>query len=219
MILLLDTETAGLPPRNIVYDVAWRLVDRHGNIESEHSYLIREIMTSADHMRGAYYHRKIYSDYIPMLDEQRIRLKPFAEIVELLRADAEKASALSAYNLRFDTGALQATRKALGMNTPILTHRPKLLCVWDFACRYLFRTKKYHKLADENGWRSDAGNVRTTAEHAYRYISGEFDFVEAHTALADVEIETQILTSLFRRKKKIPYDDISPMPWKIAQEI
>ena len=61
---------------------------------------------------------------------------------------------------------------------------------------YLDTQKQYEefkKWCEEHEAFSDSGNYSTTAENVYRYISGIDDFVEEHTALADSEIETEIL--------------------------
>ena len=44
---------------------------------------------------------------------------------------------------------------------------------------------------------------KTSAEQVFRYVDNNYDFEEAHTALEDAEIETQILLMYFKRKKKI----------------
>ena len=44
----------------------------------------------------------------------------------------------------------------------------------------------------ENGYVLKNGSPRLTAEILYRYISGQNDFEEEHTGLADVMIEKEI---------------------------
>lgn len=55
---------------------------------------------------------------------------------------------------------------------------------------------------------------KTSAEQAYRYIDKNYSFNEAHTALEDAEIETQILLAAFKKKKKIE-KGIMAFPFKI----
>jgi hypothetical protein len=45
--------------------------------------------------------------------------------------------------------------------------------------------------------------VRLTAEILYRYISGDRDFIESHTGLEDILIETALLAHCFRQHKKM----------------
>jgi hypothetical protein len=73
--------------------------------------------------------------------------------------------------------------------------------------------------ARDYSWVSEANNVRTTAEKAYAFLSGDVNFVESHTALHDAQIETIILKKLLQRKKTIPYNRLVGMPWRSAQII
>jgi hypothetical protein len=54
----------------------------------------------------------------------------------------------------------------------------------------------------ENGYYTDKGNCRMTAEVCYRFISGNNEFIEEHTALADTEIEAEILRACWATHKK-----------------
>jgi hypothetical protein len=51
----------------------------------------------------------------------------------------------------------------------------------------------YLRFCEENGYLTSTGKPRFTAEICYRFISKNNDFVESHTGLEDVEIETEIL--------------------------
>ena len=51
----------------------------------------------------------------------------------------------------------------------------------------------YKTFCEANNYFSETGNYSTTAEAVYRYISENTDFIEAHTALRDAEIEAEIL--------------------------
>ena len=51
----------------------------------------------------------------------------------------------------------------------------------------------------ENGYTMKNGSPRMTAEILYRYLSGNNDFEEEHTALADVLIEKEIFKACIER--------------------
>lgn len=90
----------------------------------------------------------------------------------------------------------------------------RIIDIWDFACSTFFQTKKYKELAFENGWYSDAGNFKTNAEVAYRFVSGEMEFDEDHTALSDTSVEAAILAYIFEHYKvKVPYG-LTFNPWQ-----
>ena len=52
-IFLFDTETVGLNPRNFVYDIAWVITDRFGNISKRRNFLIEEVITDGQKMMSA----------------------------------------------------------------------------------------------------------------------------------------------------------------------
>lgn len=62
--------------------------------------------------------------------------------------------------------------------------------------------KKYNKFCAENGYYTEKGNCKMTAEVCYRFISGDNEFIEEHTALADCEIEAEILRACWATHKK-----------------
>lgn len=63
--------------------------------------------------------------------------------------------------------------------------------------------KKYNNFCSENGYITNSNNLRMTAEIAYRFISGDNDFIEEHTALSDSEIEAEILKAILKTHRKI----------------
>ena len=66
---------------------------------------------------------------------------------------------------------------------------------------------------------SEAGNLRTGAEYAYRFCRGDWGFIEDHTALSDAEIETEILAACYASRKAIPYNIIDGTPpWQIVNK-
>jgi hypothetical protein len=224
--LVADTETTGLGNKAFVFDFAYKIVTRRRDI-LERSFLVRETITNPKIMLRAYFDShwramfgaKLFHHYIPALHDNEIELYTWREIVETLRDDMQThdVSVFSAYNLRFDMGALAKTARKFSTEDKILTYRPDLLCLWQFACDTLFQSRLYHDTAHAMGWVSDANNIRTNAEKAFAYLTGDFDFVESHTALEDTEIETEILRRLLARKKKIPYNVLDHMPWQKAQ--
>jgi len=220
-IVTLDTETIGLTPKNYVYDVGLVFHDKAGNIVCEYNALVKEIFTDGKMMTGAYFAAKTFSHYAPMLQSGEIMIKPWAQICQEIQALVieHKVSVIAAYNLGFDKGAMTRTGQLLGSKAfpvPPLG-KYKMLDIWLFACTTKLQQKAYHHLAHAMDWVSNAGNVKTTAENAFRYVSGQHDFDEDHTALSDARIETKILAECYRMKKKVPYGQLLQSPWKLAQ--
>lgn len=67
----------------------------------------------------------------------------------------------------------------------------------------IFKQKKYKKFAIEHQYLDSRNRPRATAEMAFQFISKDDSFIEAHTALADAEIEARILDRCLRTHKKI----------------
>jgi|19_taG_2_1085344.scaffolds.fasta_scaffold05251_7 hypothetical protein len=215
-IFLFDTETVGLNPLNFVYDIGWFITDQLGNVTKRRNFLITEVITDGKKMMGAYFAKKIFSFYIPALDENKIRLTSLADVQAMMYEDLRECEIVSAYNLGFDLSAMENTLDICGAGECINFDAFKKLCLWQFAASTILNTPTYHKVARANGWRTKSGNYRTTAEHTYRFLTGQNDFIESHTALDDCVIENEILKAAYAKHKKIPYDVLAPA-WRIAQ--
>ncbi len=217
IIMVADTETIGLPPKNFVFDLGYTIADKKGNILFEANHLVDEIATNGDIMMGAFYAKKIFSHYMPLIECGFIDIKPWNYIIEELRdvISTYNVNIFSAYNLGFDIKAMAATQQYLA-HGKILKDKLKLLDLWQFSCEVLLNRPTYKNLAQQHGWISEAGNLRTTAEHSYRYISGHYQADEQHTALCDARIETQIMAKCYRQHKPVPYGIFDAHPWRIV---
>jgi len=219
-ILLLDTETADLS--GSVYDVGYLITDKRGNVVAERNWLVEEIFTDAKKMMGAFYAKKLFTHYARMLQYGEIELTPWQTIIDTMAADCHQyaVNTIAAYNLAFDRRVMANTHKMLGFSGKILPYALDQLCIWRFACETKLSSATYRQLAESQGWVSDAGNLRTGAEHAYRFCRGDWGFIEDHTALSDCRIENEILRDCFAAKKSVPYNKIhdkySAQPWRIV---
>lgn len=227
VILTIDTETASL--YGDVYDLAYAIHDKQGNIVVQRNWLVDETFTNAERMMGALYAHKLFSHYAPMLDMQAIRLTPWKHIVETMRSDIARhgVNVLAAYNLPFDIRVITQTNDTLGGRPifgrnigvkPVFGKIVKLLDIWRFICESRLDNNLYRSVAIEKGWISEAGNVFTGAEFAYRYTFGNFGFIEDHTALSDVLIEVELLTACFKTRKKIPYNILDGQAWRVVNK-
>ena len=218
IIMVLDTETCDLS--GSVYDVGYTITNKKGDILATRNWLVKEIFTDASRMMGAFYAKKMFSHYAPMLDDGLVKLTAWADIVEQIRADVRDygINIISAYNAGFDLRVMRNTNAMLGDGSAILPKGLKVLDIWQFACETKLSQRTYKKLARANGWVSPAGNIKTGAEFCYRYTSNNPNFIEDHTALSDAIIETQILASCFAQKKRVPYGKVNAQPWRLVQD-
>ena len=217
--LTLDTETCDLAGN--VYDMGWTIHNKRGEIRREFNALVLETFSDPRKMMGAFYADKLFTHYAPMLERDEIVRLPWMTIIEQLRADILEfdVDVICAYNLAFDKRVIAQTHEMLGDGQKVLPKSVDLLDIWRFACETKLNQATYKRLARAQDWVSDAGNIRTGAQYAYRFCSGDWGFIEDHTALSDARIETAILAECFRQKKRVPLNDIqdkyAAQPWRI----
>lgn len=228
--MVADTESTGLGKKAFVFDFGYVISNRKGKIFQERNFLVEEIITDPRVMLGALYNKdwrammggKLFAHYIPAIHEKEVTMLKWREVLDIMREDLAtyEVDVFCAYNLPFDLGAMNTTHNFVTEKN-LNFKRLQLLCLWEFACMTVLRSRLYHDIArdmgEENGWITPAGNVRTTAEKTYAFLSGEHDFIESHTALHDAQIETEILHRLLARKSPIPYNQIQGFSWRKAQ--
>lgn len=78
----------------------------------------------------------------------------------------------------------------------------RLFDVWGLVCRHLLNCDEYKQMCIDNGWRTASGKYfKTSAETAFRFFGMNTDFEEAHTAIDDSEIESQLFAEIVKRTK------------------
>lgn len=77
----------------------------------------------------------------------------------------------------------------------------KLFDLWGLSCEHILNNDEYKTMCQENGWITESGKYyKTSAETAFRFISRNLDFDEAHTALDDAAIESELLARIMKNK-------------------
>lgn len=217
-IMVLDVETAGGLDNPLVYDIGYAITDKKGNIYESRSFIIKEIFEDKKLMSSAYYAEKV-----PMYEKDIAEGKRTVVSFKEMRSDLltlleeYNVHTVSAYNLNFDKRALGNTMKYLTGYKKFLTAGQKnlnMLCIWSLACEVLYTQKTFRKVAESQGWVTEKGNLKTSAEIGHRYINKDYDFEESHTGLEDVFIEIGIMERCFRQNKKHE-SGILANPWRI----
>lgn len=212
MILLIDTETCNSLEDPIVYDVGLSIFDEAGVVHEERSYVNKDIFLDKEMMETAFYKDKI-PQYWADIWARRRKLMPWREIrneVYNLCKDY-KCEIAVAHNARFDNRSLNLTQRF------ITTSKYRFFLpygvVWHDTlkmCRELFgKDKVYLNWCIQNNFMTKTHQPKMTAEVVYKYISGNLDFVEAHTGFEDTQIEKEIYLYC---KEKIPDFDSRLFP-------
>jgi len=207
-ILVIDTETAGSINAPLVYDLGIAVVQRAtGEILETRSLIISDIFVGrAADMQSAYYAEKIPM-YRTALSRGHMQMVDFWSAWRIVRHLVKKHNIkrVYAYNASFDVRALDNTMRVLtsGNYRHFLPRTVKVCCIMNMACQTVLKQKAYARFARANGFVSEYGNIRSTAEACYAYITKNPGFIESHTGLDDAIIETAILHHILRQKKRV----------------
>ena len=211
--IVLDVETA-LSEGNeqLIFDIGWTVtnVSKRENV-MHRSYVVQEIFLDMKLMERAYYFNK-YPQYVQALAKGTTTMLPFNEIIKILNADIKEYNVyrMFAYNANFDKTAINKTHRYLNNETSELLYEMKDL--WSLATQTFMATEKFILTALENGWTTEKGNIKTSAEIAYRYLTGKYEFIEKHTATEDTIIETELLWKINGYSEKD--FECSRQPWR-----
>lgn len=204
--IMIDTETCNDLARPICYDISWQVIDSKGKLYESRSFAVHEVFADMpDALRTCYYAQKIPSYYANIAKHNK-ELIPLAEILLKLDEDIVNydCAFICAHNARFDYRALKITQEEFSpaddlFNVDLLEWWDTLKMANDTICRM----PTFIKFCRDNGYLTKKNQVRKTAEVLYRFIVRDTEFVEEHEALADVDIERQILAYCVRQHKKM----------------
>ena len=213
-VLVLDTETANtltdcdgnLDMTNVlVYDCGWSVVDTHGGVYLERSFVNRDIFCDErELMQSAYYAKKIPLYCAEVLAGKRIMSTTY-EIRQQMLADMAEyhITEIVAHNARFDLNALNTTLR-WQTKSRFRYWFPFGTEIWDtmkMARDVIHKMPTYRKFCEDNELLTKNGRLSTTAENLYRFIINDVDFTESHTGLEDVQIEREIMFYCYRQHK------------------
>ena len=211
---IIDTETANGLKNPLCYDVAVIIFDKKGIELFRKNWLVSNVWNNERMFKTAYYAWKR-----PLYDNIETEITNTYTFISELNTILEQYAVnyLLAYNLKFDLNSINKTVERFTYNSKFNTENVEYIDVWNVAIDILMNNKNYKIFCRENGFISDAGNYKTSAEVCYRYLTNEIDFDESHTAMDDCEIEMQIFMTCVKRKKKITKGIVNN-PWRKIQD-
>lgn len=194
-VLVFDTETIGVD-KKFCYNVGYVVV----NIDDNNDFHIidkKEFMT-----KQVWYNKMLYSTayyaqkkpiYTQRIREKKIRVLPFEEIINEILTDIEKYNInyAFAYNSNFDEQVFAFMSDWFKTINPF--EEINIYDIRTYFVNCVDNNKIFYKFCEDNKRFTESGNYSTTAETAYQYITGIYNFEEEHTALSDSIIETEIL--------------------------
>lgn len=77
-----------------------------------------------------------------------------------------------------------------------------LFDIWGLSCENLLNNDEYRAFCRNNNLTTASGKYYpTNAEVAYKFVKGNNEFVEAHMAVEDTDIECELLVEVFKKVK------------------
>ncbi len=213
-LMVLDSETCNIlkldkvmPGNNLAYDIGYSVIEpATAEVICEKSYIVREIFFGEmERMQSCYYAEKL-PRYFKDIAEGKREIKAFCDVLMdiITTARKENCVAIVAHNARFDIDALNTTFEWL------YGHKCKVLDsfeIWDSMkmAKTFADRPAYRKFCEENGYMTKHATPRPrmTAEILYRFITGDNDFIESHTAFEDTTIEREIVLKAYRTHYKM----------------
>ena len=194
-IIVLDTETLGVFDPS-VYDLGYVIYDSEvDGIIKARDYITSEIFDDESKMKTAYYANKLPL-YHQRLADGYCKKTKWAYILRVLKRDINKygVDGIYAYNSRFDTRAIALTCEKLGIKTNPTADG--IIDIWKgLTDPHITQTEEYKEFCRVNGFMTKHKKPRcqAKAETVFRYLTGQTDYIEEHTALEDSKIELAIL--------------------------
>lgn len=218
--IILDTETYGLFPDNIVFDIAWAVCTKHNIVKTE-NFLVKETYDSGKLLNLPFYGEAKTRKYSDMVSTGT-KIQNWTDILKTLWSDLKEYSINSvyAYNSEFDCKAIEKTNQIIRKRPFSLFNAEncEVFDLWTIWCNAYQKHKGFWNFCKNNGFFTEKGNIRTSAEIALRFILEDTEYCEEHTALQDVLDEFKIFQKIHKMKKKRNMRAIS-MPFKLFDEM
>ena len=201
-VIVIDTETANSVEQPLPYDFGWAVLDTEkGEVVRKFSFVCAEIFFDKELMAQAYFAEKI-PQYWKEIKQGKRKVTSLWKIREELKycLKAFGIKQVCAYNMGFDKRASNNDARYITSSLIrwFFPYGVEFVCIWHMACTSFLNTSEFVNFATTHGFVSDAGNIQTSAEVAYRFLTNDPTFVECHTGLEDVEIECAILLNCLK---------------------
>ena len=191
-IAVFDTETTSLE-KPFCYNIGYIIYDTEtGERLIKHDFVAEQIWHNRELFTTAYYAEK-RDEYINRMRGKTCEMKKLGHITQIMCrefADFEVVAAF-AYNSPFDDKVFNFNCEWFKIKNPF--DNIPIFDIRGYVHRKLAFTPEYKRFCENNEYYTESGNYSTTAETVYRFLTNNTEFIEEHTALADAEIELDIL--------------------------
>ena len=190
-ICVFDTETTSLD-KPFCYNIGYVIIDSESwTTLCRRSYVVEQVWHNLPLFSSAYYADK-RPLYVSAMRARTTTLDKFGYICQQMIRDFRnfEVDFAFAYNSSFDEKVFNFNCDWYKCNNPF--DNIPIRDIRGFVHNFIVQDD-FKSFCDKNSYYTESGNYSTTAETVYRYIFNDTDFIEAHTALNDAEIEAKIL--------------------------
>lgn len=190
-IMVFDTETTSLE-KPFCYNVGYRVMNDSGKIIIEREYVIEQIWQNLPLFSTAYYAEK-RPIYVGQMRSRKVKMEKWGYVCQQMIRDIKNLEIeyAYAYNSPFDEKVFNWNCDWFKTQNPFDTI--PILDIKGLANNFITNTDEYKDYCETHELFTDSGNYSATAESVYKFIANNNDFIEAHTALNDSQIESEIL--------------------------
>lgn len=192
-IVIFDTETTSLN-KPFCYNLGYVIVDASTfEVLKKEDFVIQQIWENLPLFATAYYEEK-RNIYISAMRGKKAEMIKYGYAMSKMIADFKKYDVKKAYayNSPFDDSVFSFNCDWYKVRNPF--DNIPIHDIRGMVTKFITDTEKYKNFCEENEFFTETKrNYSTTAETVYRYITKNLDFEEAHTALSDSIIETEIM--------------------------
>lgn len=191
-ICIVDTETTSIE-KPFAYNIGYMIYDTDEKaILLREDFIAEQIWHNLELFTTAYYADK-REEYISAMKALKCRMEKLGYITQRMKRifKAYEVTAAFAYNSPFDERVFNFNCDWFKIQNPF--DNIPFYDIRGYVHQFLAFTPDYQAFCDKYKLYTENGNYSTNAENVYRFISQDTEFIEAHTALADCEIELKIL--------------------------
>ncbi len=203
-IMVLDTETIGLTNR-IIYNLGYKIFDlTNDKVVVKNDFVVQQFYDNKPLMMTAYYKDK-KPLYTKLMKGKKARKEKWGKIMQVVCKDIKKYQIENcfAYNSNFDIKSIETTMQLFPKNKNNILDYVEIKDIMKYI-KPIVESKDFEEFAIANGNVSEVtGKPSKSAQSLYRYITNDPTFVESHTALADCDIELDILLTALAFANKL----------------
>lgn len=197
-IVVFDTETTSIE-KPFAYNIGYVIYDTDTNeVLVRKDFVAEQIWHNRELFTTAYYEDK-RDEYIKRMRARTCRMDKLGRITQEMLRDFKmyEVECAFAYNSPFDDRVFTFNCEWFKIINPF--DDIPIYDIRGYVHQYIAFDTDFQKFCDDNKRYTEGGNYSTTAETLYQYLFKCPDFVEEHTALADSNIELEILIECVRK--------------------